>query len=89
MPNPLTHAHTFPGVPTFPSMMGVNSPFASVPNNVGTTLSAKMLASVDPQKLAVRRQEAVAIAKSLPKGVVLKQPSRILLVPPIKPQTIE
>ncbi len=91
------------GIPGFPqspgfggvlqaSMMtpfnGIGSPFSSFPNPNMGSLPAKLLRTVDPGGLMHRRQEAVAICRSLPPGAVIKQPNRLLLSPTQTKQNI-
>jgi len=85
------HSPGFGGVPqasTMPPFIGIGSPFSSFPNpNVGS-LPAKLLSTVDPGRLMHRRQEVVAICRSLPAGAVVKQPNRLLLAPTQPKQNI-
>ena len=78
------HSPGFGGVPStsaMPPFIGIGSPFSTVQApNVGS-LPAKLLRTVNPGRLMQRRQEAVAICRSLPPGAVIKQPIRLLLAP--------
>lgn len=86
IPMPLPGAQS---VPYLPGTIGINPGFPLIRGSDVDSLPAKVLRTVDPQRLAMRRQEAVAITKSLPRGVPLRQPNRRLLVPPNKPRPLE
>lgn len=77
------------GFPTIAGFMNVSSPFAPAAEMIGTTLPAKLLRAVDPQRMAIRRQEAIAICKSLPPGIQITQPNRLLLVTRKKSESIQ
>ncbi|MDB5346842.1 MAG: hypothetical protein JWP89_5219 [Schlesneria sp.] len=72
-----------------PDLMGINSVFPTANGPGNDSLPAKVLRTIDPQCFAMRRQEAVAIAKSLPKDVAIRQPRRRLLTPPNQSRPIQ
>jgi hypothetical protein len=78
-----------PDFPMISGLMNLGSPFPPAAELICTTLPAKLLRTVDPQRLAIRRQEAVAIAKSLPPGIQITQPIRLHLLAPKKPESIQ
>ena len=80
---------SIPGVPFPHRLTGVSSAFPLASASGFDFLSAKTLRAVDPQRLAMRRQEVVAITKSLPDGAVIRQPGRPLLAPPKTFQSIQ
>ena len=51
----------------------------------GQTFPAELLQVLDPHRLAARRQQAIAIRESMPKGRIIQQPNRIHLLPPNAP----
>lgn len=87
LPNPPALGGLQLGLPTIPGLTNVGSPFAPLAGIIGATLPEKLLRAVDPQRLAMRRQEAIAISKSLPPAIQIKQPHRLLLVTPKKPES--
>lgn len=68
--------------------------FSAFPSPAGTRgqhehLPARILQHVDPYQFATRRQEAVAISRSLPPGITIRQPRRPSLTPPDKTPRIK
>ncbi len=70
-------------------LMGANLVF-QLPTEISVeSLPAKLLRTVDPLCLAKRRQEAIAITRSLPKCIPIRQPSRLLLMPLNEPRALQ
>jgi hypothetical protein len=68
------------GVAPHPMYSDVSS-FFGMPSKFDN-LPARLLQQISSQQLAARRQEAVAISRALPPGIVIQQPRRPLLTPP-------
>jgi Transglutaminase-like superfamily len=80
---------SIPSVPSPPGWIGYDSTYPSPLGNSAAALPAKLLRTIDPQHLAMRRHQAVEITRSLPKGGRIQQPIRLLLVPPTQPPAIQ
>jgi hypothetical protein len=88
------------GLPIPPGMAGMSGlPGSAMPHGVPFgvpqqaqidvgSMPARLLRTVDPQRLAMRRQEAVSICQSLPKGISIRQPIRLQLIPPKPTKTL-
>ncbi len=89
LPIPPGLAGIIPSVPSQTGLMGADSAFLAATGISTESLPAQLLRTIDPQRLAMRRQEAVAITTSLPMGIPIRQPSRLLLVPPNQSRAIK
>jgi len=69
------------GVMPHPMYSSAFSPFGVAGNF--DHLPARLLRNSQPQRLAARRQEAVAMSRGLPPGITIQQPRRPLLSPPV------